>query len=126
MVNYISYIIYARPYFTICAAMSIVGLTLFGEVESAASTIGRIISAMVGGLLITLGLRSFLNAPDPEAQPPRWMESVSSMPPPRAFGFGMALFPIQIKNLAKGATRATSLSNSFGSDRFPIPGVNGG
>jgi hypothetical protein len=28
------------------------------------------------------------------------MESVKSMSPPRAFGFGMALFPIQIKNLA--------------------------
>ena len=28
------------------------------------------------------------------------MESVNSMSPPRAFGFGMVLFPIQIKNVA--------------------------
>ena len=28
------------------------------------------------------------------------MKSISSMSPPRAFGFGMALFPLQIKNLA--------------------------
>jgi Sap, sulfolipid-1-addressing protein len=28
------------------------------------------------------------------------MESINSMSPPRAFGFGMALFPLQVKNLA--------------------------
>ena len=28
------------------------------------------------------------------------MESINSMSPPKAFGVGMALFPIQIKNLA--------------------------
>jgi hypothetical protein len=90
----------ALGYFTTCAAMGIVGLTLFSGAESAASTIGRVISAMVGGLLVVLGLRSLLKAPDPDAQPPRWMELISSMSPPRAFGFGMALFPLQIKNLA--------------------------
>src|SRR5215207_4154354 len=45
-------------------------------------------------------LGSLLNAPDPDAPPPRWMESINSMSPPRAFVFGVALFPIQIKNLA--------------------------
>ena len=90
----------ALGYFTTCAAIGIVGLTLFGNAESTASTIGRVISVMVGGLLVVLGLRSLLVARDPEAQPPRWMESISSMSPPKAFGVGMALFPIQIKNLA--------------------------
>ena len=90
----------ALGYFTTCAVIGIAGLTLFGGAEGAASAVGRVISAMVGGLLIVLGLRSLLIAPDPEASPPRWMESISSMSPPRAFGFGMALFPLQIKNLA--------------------------
>jgi hypothetical protein len=90
----------ALGYFTTCAVMGVVGLTLFGGAESTASAIGRVISATVGGLLLILGLRSLLSAPDPDASPPRWMQSVSSMSPPRAFGFGMALFPIQIKNLA--------------------------
>jgi hypothetical protein len=90
----------ALGYFTICAAIGIVGLTLIGGAETGASMIGRVISAMVGGLLVVLGLRSLLYAPDPDAQPPRWMESISSMSPPRAFAFGMALFPLQIKNLA--------------------------
>jgi hypothetical protein len=90
----------ALGYFTTCAAIGIVGLTLFGGAETGASTIGRVVSAMVGGLLVVLGLRSLLYAPDPDAQPPRWMESVSSMSPPRAFGVGMLLFPVQIKNLA--------------------------
>jgi hypothetical protein len=90
----------ALGYFTTCAVMGIAGLSLFSGAESAAFTIGRVISVMVGGLLIALGLRNLLNAPDPDAQPPSWMESVSSMSPPRAFGFGIVLFPLQIKNLA--------------------------
>jgi hypothetical protein len=90
----------ALGYFTTCATIGIVGLTLFGGAAGAASTAGRVISATVGALLIVLGLRSLLNAPDPDAQPPRWMESISSMSPARAFAFGVALFPLQIKNLA--------------------------
>jgi hypothetical protein len=89
----------ALGYFTTCAVIGIAGLTLFGGAEGAASAV-RVISAMVGGLLIVLGLRSLHIAPDPEASPPRWMESISSMSPPRAFGFRMALFPVQIKNFA--------------------------
>jgi hypothetical protein len=61
----------ALGYFTTCAATGIVGLTLFGGAEGAASTIGRVISAVVGGLLVVLGLGSLLKAPDPDAQPPR-------------------------------------------------------
>lgn len=93
----------ASGYFATCAATGIVGLTLFDGAAGtggAASTAGRVISASVGVLLIVLGIRSLLNAPDPDAQPPRWMESLSSTSPTRAFGFGMALFPIQIKNFA--------------------------
>jgi hypothetical protein len=90
-------------YFTVCAAVGIAGLILFVGATGAgstASTIGRVISATVGVLLIVLGLRSLLNAPEPDAIPPRWMETVSSMRPAKAFGIGMVLFPIQIKNLA--------------------------
>ena len=90
----------ALGYFTTCAVMGFAGLTLFGGAEDAASLVGRVISVSVGGLLVVLGLRSLLRAPDPDAQPPRWIESIKSMSPTRAFGFGMALFPIQIKNLA--------------------------
>jgi Sap, sulfolipid-1-addressing protein len=90
----------ALGYFATCAAIGIAGLTLFGEAADTVSMVGRVISATVGGLLIVLGLRSLLNAPDPDAPPPRWMGSISSMSPAKAFGFGMALFPVQIKNLA--------------------------
>jgi hypothetical protein len=90
----------ALGYFTTCAGIGILGLLLFGGAESAVSTVGRIISATIGALLVIIGIRSLLNAPDPDAPPPKWMESINSMSPPRAFGFGMALFPLQIKNLA--------------------------
>ena len=93
----------AFGYFATCAAIGIAGLTLFDGAAGAggaASTAGRVISASVGGLLIVLGLRSLLNIPDHYAQPPRWMGSITSMSPAKAFALGMALFPIQIKNLA--------------------------
>jgi hypothetical protein len=87
-------------YFTTCTLIGISGLLLFAGAESTVSTVGRVISATVGALFIVLGLRSLLDSPDPDPQPPRWMESINSMSPPRAFGFGMALFPLQVKNLA--------------------------
>ena len=90
----------ALGYFATCAAIGVSGLILFGGAESAVSMVGRVISVTVGALLIVLGLRSLLKAPDPDASPPGWMESIDSMSPPRAFGIGMALFPLQIKNLA--------------------------
>ena len=90
----------ALGYFTTCAVIGLSGLLLFGGAESTVAAVGRIISATVGALLIVLGLRSLLDSSDPDASPPRWMESIDSMSPPRAFGFGMALFPLQVKNLA--------------------------
>ena len=61
----------AIGYFTTCAAMGIARLALFGRVAGAgdvASTVGRGVSATLGGLLIVLGLRSLLKARDPDAQ----------------------------------------------------------
>jgi hypothetical protein len=90
-------------YLAVCATIGIAGLILIGstaEASGVASTIGRVISLSVGALLIGLGLRSALNTPDPEASLPRWMESMNCMTPAKAFGIGMALFPIQIKNFA--------------------------
>ena len=90
----------ALGYFATCAVIGASGLVLFGGAGSAVSTVGRIISTTVGALLLVLGLRSLLGSPDPDASPPGWMESINSVSPPKAFGIGMALFPLQIKNLA--------------------------
>jgi len=90
----------ALGYFATCAVIGVSGLVLFGGAGGAVSAVGRVISTTVGALLVVLGLRSLLDAPDPDASPPGWMESINSMSPPKAFGVGMALFPIQIKNLA--------------------------
>jgi hypothetical protein len=87
----------ALGYFITCLVIGISGLMLFGGAES---TVGRVISVTVGALLLVLGLRSLLKAPDPDVPPPGWLESIDSMSPPRAFVFGMALFPLQVKNLA--------------------------
>jgi Sap-like sulfolipid-1-addressing protein len=90
----------ALGYFATCAVIGVSGLILFGGAGSAVSAVGRVISTTVGALLVILGLRSLLGSPDPDASPPGWMESIDSMSPPKAFGIGMALFPLQIKNLA--------------------------
>ena len=87
-------------YFTTCAVIGISGITLFGGAEDAVSTVGRVISVTVGVLLLVLGLRTVLAPPDPDSTPPKWMESINSMSLPRSFGFGMVLFPLQVKNLA--------------------------
>ena len=87
-------------YFTTCAVIGISGITLFSGAEAAVSTVGRVISVTIGVLLLVLGLRTVLAPPDPDSTPPKWMESIDSMSPPRAFGFGMVLFPLQVKNLA--------------------------
>jgi hypothetical protein len=87
-------------YVVTCGMIGISGLVLFGGAENTISTVGRIISVSVGTLLVVFGIRSLVIAPDPDASPRGWMESAKSMSPPRAFAFGMALFPLQIKNLA--------------------------
>jgi hypothetical protein len=90
----------ALGYFTVCAVIGVAGLVLFGDAGSAVSTIGRVISAAVGVLLIVLGLKSLLGSPDPDASPPGWLQSLDNSSPSRAFALGMALFPLQVKNLA--------------------------
>jgi hypothetical protein len=91
-------------YSAVCATIGIVGLILFTGVVGAAgivSTVDRGMSLIVGGLLIVLGLRTLLlNTPDRAASAARWMESARYITPAKAFGIGMAFFPIQIKNLA--------------------------
>ncbi len=99
----------ALGYFTTCAATGVAGLTLFSEAAGgAASHVGRVISAALGALLLLVGLRSLLRAPVPGAGAPRWMESISSVSPAKAFGVGMALFLVQIKNLAIFVACATA------------------
>jgi hypothetical protein len=93
----------ALGYFVTCGAIGIAGLAFFdasAETGSAVSAVGRVMGATVGGLLIVLGLRSLLKVPDPDAPPSRWIGSISFTSPAKAFGLGMALFPVQIKNLA--------------------------
>jgi hypothetical protein len=90
----------ALGYFATCAVMGISGLVLFGGAESAVATVGRVVSVTVGALLLVIGIRSLLRSPGPEASKTGWLASIDSMSLPRAFGLGMVLFPLQVKNLA--------------------------
>jgi hypothetical protein len=90
----------ALGYFSVCAVVGISGLVLFGDAGDAISTVGRVISVAVGALLLVIGLRSLLGSPDPDAPPPGWLASIDNSSPSRAIAVGMALFPLQVKNLA--------------------------
>ena len=90
----------ALGYFTVCAAIGVSGLVLFGDAGSAISTVGRVVSMAVGALLIVLGLGSLLGSSGPDASPPGWLASIDNSSPSRAFALGIALFPLQVKNLA--------------------------
>jgi hypothetical protein len=46
----------ALGYFATCAVIGISGLVLFGDAEGAVSTVGRVISITVGGLLIVFAI----------------------------------------------------------------------
>lgn len=90
----------ALGYFATCAVIGISGLMLFDGAEGTVATAGRVVSATIGALLFVLSLRSLLGSPDPDASPPGWLASINSLSPPRAFVVGVALFPLQVKNLA--------------------------
>jgi len=91
-------------YLAVGATFGVVGLILFESMtgaESILSIIDRGMSLIVGGLLIAVGLRILLlNASHTAEWTSRWIDSVRSITPTKAFGIGIALFPIQIKNLA--------------------------
>jgi hypothetical protein len=90
----------ALGYFATCAVIGISGLMLFDGAEGTVATAGRVVSATIGALLFVLSLRSLLGSPDPDASPPGWLASINSLSPPRAFVVRVALFPLQVKNLA--------------------------
>ena len=52
---------------------------------------------MVGILLLTTAVRTWRKEDDPDAPPPRWMASLGSLSPRRAFGIGALLMGISIK-----------------------------
>jgi len=95
----------ALGYFATCALIGISGLMLFDGAEGTVATASRVISTTIGALLIILGLRSLLGSPDPDSSPPGWLASINSMSPRRTFAVGVALFPLQVKNLARSSSR---------------------
>ncbi len=54
---------------------------------------------VVGILLLTTGVRKAFKEEDPDAPPPKWMESLGELPPLKAFGFGALLVGIAPKQL---------------------------
>jgi len=82
--------------------------------------IGPGLSFALGCLCLVVALRVYLQVPDPDAPPPKWLATIESIVPSRAFVFGIVLMATNLKILviytigvaqilAAGLSRAASL-----------------
>jgi hypothetical protein len=77
-------------------------LVLFDEPISLAGPrrgIGPGLSIALGGLCLVVALRVYLQVPDPDAPPPKWLATIESIVPSRAFVFGIVLMATNLKIL---------------------------
>jgi Sap-like sulfolipid-1-addressing protein len=61
--------------------------------------IGPGLSITLGGLCLVVALRTYLHVPDPDAPPPKWLATIESIVPSRAFMFGLVLMATNLKIL---------------------------
>jgi hypothetical protein len=61
--------------------------------------IGPGLSFALGGLSLVVALRSYLRVPDPDAPPPKWLASIETIVPSKAFIFGIVLMATNLKIL---------------------------
>jgi Sap, sulfolipid-1-addressing protein len=61
--------------------------------------IGPGLSVALGGLCLVVALRTYLRVPDPDAPPPKWLATIESIVPSRAFIFGVVLMATNLKIL---------------------------
>ena len=61
--------------------------------------IGPGLSIALGGLSLVVALRTYLRVPDPDAPPPKWLSTIESIVPSRAFVFGIVLMATNLKIL---------------------------
>ena len=57
------------------------------------------LSFVLGGLCMVVALRMYLRVPDPDAPPPKWLATIESMVPMKAFMFGIVLMATNLKIL---------------------------
>lgn len=62
--------------------------------------VGPAIAVLLGALLLFFGLRRWRRPPAPDAPPPRLFAQLDQLSLPRAFGFGLLVTVINLKNLA--------------------------
>jgi hypothetical protein len=69
-----------------------------GASEKGGAITGTII-AVLGGVLVVIAIKQLVQAPDPDAPPPKYMAKLDAMSPARAAGFGLILSLINFKQL---------------------------
>lgn len=79
---------------------------LHGRIEGGVGLpeLGNGVKLLLGIILISLGVRSWLNEPDSDPAPPKWMARLETMKPWGAFLFGVILIITQLKIVVVFAT----------------------
>lgn len=72
------------------------------------------VKMVLGGVLVVLAVRRWRKRPAPGTEPhmPKWMASLESFSPPKAFGLGALLSSINPKNLALTIAAAASVGQA--------------
>lgn len=95
--------LYIAGYAAILVALGAASIALIGgraEASGAPSTTKGTVDIAVGVLLLLLVLRMLLNAPDPNAPPPKWLARLNSIGPGGSFLFGVAMLVFNFSTLA--------------------------
>jgi hypothetical protein len=79
---------------------------------SETSSTASVIQLIVGILLLFLAYRQWAGRPKPGETPemPKWMQSIDSMKPPVAVGFGVLMSAVNPKNLLLSIAGATAIA----------------
>lgn len=93
---------YVLGFGTVLVAIGILALTGFGRgfgPDERSFTIGHTIDATAGVLFLVFALKTWLNAPDPNAPPPKWMAAIESSTMGEAFLVGVITMVTNVTTL---------------------------
>lgn len=80
-----------------------------GTLPFRAPQVGQTLSIMLGVLFLLIGIRSYLNMPDPDAPPAQWLAHIDRMAPRQAFFWGLLLVGTNLKIVAAYAFGVNSI-----------------
>ena len=93
--------------------VSIIVLAIGLEGSDGDSSSSGIVKVVIGALFVLLGIKQWRDRPRGEEEPtlPKWMASVDSFTPPKAFGLAVLLSSVNPKNLGLTIAAAAAIGS---------------